>query len=635
MKKYKILVIIGTLLTAMACTDLEVVPYSEISPDNYYKDKVQIIAGVNRIYTHSWNSVGMGGYNRISETSADQLAWTNKGRHGYDGGVHGRQHYHSWTVDDNDACWDPWRTLFTGVGYANSIMDDFENVIDFAAAGISDTERQELESEIRGIRALFYMKLMDLYGNIPVVTTVGSPVNPPTVSRADVFKFVETELLEAAKTAAPLSKEKNGRFTLAAIYASLVELYLNAEVWSGTARWDDCITYCNKLINGEGGAINGVMELDDDVETTFSNANQSRSKEIIWSNASNKSKGRWVNPVNIAHFRERDILNTDYGANNGLIVTANAIESYSDRDLRKTSWFLYGIGKHPNQGPYLNIATADEDDYVVGTEEFAGLPLIFCNKPIKAVIDLDISGDDVTIVIKEWYSPEFPGEEAKLLIQNAFNGKGIKDILIENFTQDNNEVYLSGGYNLTDPRQYSWSQWNDYRYVWYDCKENSGARIYKYHPGQYTDADYGNADLVFYRLTDVYFAKAEALMRKSGVSQEVVSLINDVKRRAFEADYWNSDEAIANKDRYTTATLTMDELLAERGREFILEAKRRTDLIRFDKFEFAIPWWDANAGYGDGSGGSIVKDKTRRLLAIPRNALNVNPNLKQNDGYED
>ncbi|MDR1918892.1 MAG: RagB/SusD family nutrient uptake outer membrane protein [Tannerellaceae bacterium] len=631
MKKYKIIAVTGMLLCFTACTQLDVTPYSELAPENFYQNREQILMGVNRIYTHAWNSVGMGGYNRISETSSDQLSWPNKGRHGYDGGVHGRQHYHSWTIND-DSCWDPWRTIYTGVGYANSILDDFAK-IDFETAGVSEAERNALESEIRGMRALFYMKLMDLFGNIPIATTVGSPVNPPTVPQAEVFAFIEAELLEAAQKAAPLTREGNGRFTLAAIYATLVELYLNAETWTGTARWDDCIAYSDKLIRGEAGAVNATLMLDKDVNVTFSNVNTSQSTEILFCNASNKAKGRWINPVNIGYYRERDILNTDYGANNGLVVTPNAMASYSERDLRKTQWFMYGIGTGPYQGPYLNIATGDEDDYVIGSEEFTGLPVIFCDKPIKAVID--VQGDRV--LITEWYSPEFPGEEAKELIEKAFNGSNVKDFIISDFKDKNHkEWYLAGGYNTSDPRQYAWSELNDYRYVWYDCKENTGARLYKYKTGQYTDPEYGNADLVYYRLTDIYFAKAEALIRKNGGSatQEAVDLIHAAKQRAFESDYWSSQEALDNKDRYTTATLTLDELLAERGREFIMEAKRRTDLIRFGKFEFGIEgWWDANAGYADGSGGSIVKDPTRRLLAIPENAIRVNTNLIQNPGY--
>jgi hypothetical protein len=173
--------------------------------------------------------------------------------------------------------------------------------------------------------------------------------------------------------------------------------------------------------------------------------------------------------------------------------------------------------------------------------------------------------------------------------------------------------------------------------MWQDCAENTGARYNKYKSGTQFDANYGNNHFILYRLTDIYFAKAEALMRKNGntANQQAVDLINTVKKRAFLPEYWDTVEAETNADRYTIATLTMDELLIERGREFIFEGKRRLDLIRFDKFEFAAPgWWDGNAGYVDGSAGSINKDKTRRLFAIPGNALQANPNLKQNPGYD-
>jgi hypothetical protein len=73
---------------------------------------------------------------------------------------------------------------------------------------------------------------------------------------------------------------------------------------------------------------------------------------------------------------------------------------------------------------------------------------------------------------------------------------------------------------------------------------------------------------------------------------------------------------------YTTSTLTMDELLAEKGREFVFEGKRRSDMIRFGKFVTAT-WWDHQP-----SG-----DKKWTLFPIPRKQLVINTNLKQNDGY--
>jgi len=127
---------------------------------------------------------------------------------------------------------------------------------------------------------------------------------------------------------------------------------------------------------------------------------------------------------------------------------------------------------------------------------------------------------------------------------------------------------------------------------------------------------YNNTDWNIYRLTWIYFAKAEALMRKNGgiATAEAVQLINDCKVRAFAPATWTANQ-------YTVATLTLDELLAERGREFIFEGFRRDDLIRFGKFHTA-KWWDHEPTTAN-----------RQLYPIPQQQIALNPNLKQNPGY--
>ena len=67
----------------------------------------------------------------------------------------------------------------------------------------------------------------------------------------------------------------------------------------------------------------------------------------------------------------------------------------------------------------------------------------------------------------------------------------------------------------------------------------------------------------------------------------------------------------------------MEEMLDEWGREFLLEGRRRTDLIRFGRFGEA--WWDKEAD----------TDAHWELYPITRSALNQNKYLKQNPGYED
>ena len=652
MKKYSILLLGALLIGTSSCADLDVVPFGEITAETFYKNEIQIQAGVERPYTHAnaWAApTGQTGSWRIGEMSADQLAWPQKGRHGYDGGDHGRLHYHSWTSATSDnTTWSAWRLIFWGMGFTNNTLEDFEKV-DFASIGLTEADKAGYVGELRALRAWHYLRLMDLYGNIPVVTQVGVPLNPQTRPRAEVFEFIETELLEIAEGMFPLENRLAGRMTKAGVYAMLVELYLNAEEWTGTPRWDDCIIYCNKLINGEAGGLNGRMELDLDITTAFSNNNANLSKEAIFQIAYDRDQGMWLGRSDFGSYNERDILNSRDNGNNGIIVTPNAFNAYKGNDLRKHAWFMYGIGDgyagFNFQGPYKDIGRI-RNDYVLGTEEFTDRPLIFSYKPIKVVVE--VSGTSATpienrvVTIKEWYSPEFPGDDAKQKIEDAFNAMNVtataKRYVCNQYDAGMNEIYLSGAYNgQATELQYSWSTMNDYRYMWQDCAENTGARMIKYFHGQQTEPTYGCNHFLVYRLTEVYFAKAEALMRKNGgvATQEVVDLINVSKQRAFLPEYWNSAAAEASGDRYNTTTLTMDEFLAEHGREFIGEDKRRMALIRFDKFEFAIDgWWDANAGYTDGSMGTLNKDRSRRLFPIPGNALQANPTLKQNPGYD-
>jgi starch-binding outer membrane protein, SusD/RagB family len=146
-----------------------------------------------------------------------------------------------------------------------------------------------------------------------------------------------------------------------------------------------------------------------------------------------------------------------------------------------------------------------------------------------------------------------------------------------------------------------------------EAAENEGARWAKY---DYTNARNNQLanDWVFFRYADVLLMKAEALMRKNGgiASQEAVDLANQVRARAFPDD---------NSKLYTTATLTLSELLAERGRELACEGWRRNDQIRFGVFNDPADFRpDAAAA-------------TYNLFPIPQDQINANPNLAQNPGY--
>lgn len=543
MKKYKsiqsVLAATCLLFTATSCTDLSETVYTDLVTENFYTTKAEVLSAVARPYTHAraWAApTGQNSYWRLNEYSADQIAWPTKGRHGYDGGDWIRLHNHTWEIKEG-SIWNSWRLMFWGMGLCTDAMTNLEKR-DAQAMGLTEQEKSGFIAEMKGLRAYHYLKLMDLFGNIPVVTTIGTPENPPTVERAEVFKFIEQELLACINDLPVLSDGNIGSVARAAGYAMLAELYLNAEVWTGTPRLDDCIKACDYILSGQAGSQTGNLDLDRDLTTSFCNTNTTDSKEnlfvLAYDYSNSPSKCDWSS--DFYHFAQKYIYGGESNGNNGAVVIPSAYNQFSDKDLRKKQWMLIG--------PQFYFT--DPTQPVLGTEEYRGKQLVFVNE-----------------------------------IRRASEGKTSSTM--------------------------------------YDGEENSGARFNKYVSGPSSDrTTYWNNDYALYRLTEIKYFKAEALMRKNGgaATQEAVDLINDCRERAFAPEDW-----AANK--YTTATLTLDELCNERAREFIFEGKRRSDMIRFGKF-VTTNWWDHTAS----------NDKNREIFPIPYTALVANPALDQNPGYE-
>ena len=118
----------------------------------------------------------------------------------------------------------------------------------------SDMDEYSLKvAEVRYMRALYYYYLMDMFGNPPFITHVSSEA-PVQASRKEVFDFVESELKdvigegEGADVLAAAKSIKYGRADVVAGYMLLMRMCLNAEVYTGTARWEDARAYAEKAI---------------------------------------------------------------------------------------------------------------------------------------------------------------------------------------------------------------------------------------------------------------------------------------------------------------------------------------------------------------------------------------------------
>ena len=125
-----------------------------------------------------------------------------------------------------------------------------------------------------------------------------------------------------------------------------------------------------------------------------------------------------------------------------------------------------------------------------------------------------------------------------------------------------------------------------------------GIRVQKYHAG-----DYGSKYILF-RYGDVITMKAEALLRSGGDALAVVNALRAVRAPSLPA----------------LGSIDLAGMLDERGRELYWEGQRRTDQVRFETFD-------------DTWSFKTVTDGSRNIFPVPQQALDSNPNLRQNDGY--
>jgi hypothetical protein len=134
------------------------------------------------------------------------------------------------------------------------------------------------------------------------------------------------------------------------------------------------------------------------------------------------------------------------------------------------------------------------------------------------------------------------------------------------------------------------------------------------------DGDLVSTDFPVIRLADVYLMYAEAVVRggTGGSTTEAVNYINRIRERAYGDTSGNIG----------ASELTLDFLLAERGRELFWECTRRTDLIRFGRFTGNTYIWQWKGGVKQGT----ATDAKYNLFPIPVTDIAANPNLS-NENY--
>lgn len=322
-----IMILMGVAAFSQACTNLDETLYSEVTPSNFFKTDAEFVSALGAAYT-TMGGYATGDINEVQEMTTDEVVVPTRGSDWDDGGTQRRLHLHAWGYDDGFMN-NPWDFCYSGVSTANRLIYTFKTLSD--GGQVDATVADAYISELTSVRSFFYWQLVDLYGNIPYDNDFANALAaPPQVARATVYTNIVTDLEAAVPM---LTKTVDGttygRMNYWAGRFLLAKLYLNAQVYSGTAQWDKVISACDEIINS------GKYSLESNYFANF-NVNDQSSKEFIFAIPYDQIFFQGFNmDVASLHYGNQDTYHLTAQPWNGYCTLEKFYNSYEDADLRK------------------------------------------------------------------------------------------------------------------------------------------------------------------------------------------------------------------------------------------------------------------------------------------------------------
>ncbi|MEO6548994.1 MAG: RagB/SusD family nutrient uptake outer membrane protein, partial [Ferruginibacter sp.] len=351
-------------ITNIACTKLKDTSYTNIVSSTYSPTSGDLGSLVSPAYA-SWRAVVMSnatGWFITQEICGDELAVPAKPYGFVDGGLHRRMHEHQWTPEQAHVQ-DLWTKTYEGVTNCNRVIFQIES----GAIPVDPANKTAALAELKVLRASYYWVLCDNYGNVPLVDKFDVPNGflPDQSTRQQVYDFIVSEITSSIPALSDASDVSTyARFnTKWAAYALLAKVYLNAQVYTGTAQWAKCIEACNAVIASNKFLLEPIQK------DVFKAQNQA-SKEIVWAvphdeiYAGGFFLAAWtMSPQNQFTF------NAKSGGYGGLNAIPQFIDTYDPSDKRFTDGWMMGQ-QYSSSGVPLLCA--------YGT--LVGKPLIYVNE---------------------------------------------------------------------------------------------------------------------------------------------------------------------------------------------------------------------------------------------------------------
>ncbi len=428
-------------------------------------------------------TAGHHNYWSIQTVSSDEMQVGQKGGDWYDGGIWLDIHRHEYT-GASAPLRDTWNTQYNAISEVNASL---------AKAGLSANE----VAQLRVLRAFFYWRLMDVFGNVKIVTAVGQ--DAPQASRAEVFNFVESEILAALGvssvsanmdlTNSDLSTSpKKYRINQYAAVGFLSRVYLNAEVYSGTPRYQEAADAASWVID------NGPYEL-----TTEAN---SRVKNL----AKVANAGDNTNPMLI----------------NDELVGYPAMFAPNNQDNVELIWTV----------PFDGTTGGGMNFHMMGLHQPSQFTFNFDSQPWNGYQTL-------TAFYNSYDDPNDVRKKSNFLVgqQYSYAGLPLNDWAADDFDSAGQK---SLGLDYTP----------EINQLAPDSERQSGARMYKFSHAQFERNEKSN-DFPILRLSEMYMNRAEGLARAAGDWSLALPDVNVIRTRA-KASAWtdvDADKFLAERGR--------------------------------------------------------------------------------------
>lgn len=528
-----LLVSIFMLLNTTGCTDLYDDNWGSLTSESYVAQSEDDINGMlgapyvqlRKALLHQTNGF------RLNEITADAVVIPGRPNGWVDGGIYRVMHEHKWTSDHQFIKY-VWERIYAGIGLCNFAIHQ----INTGKIDLSEKAAKEAIAEMRTLRAIFYYMACDYFGNVPVQTEYEVPAGylPPQYQRKDVYDFIVKELTECIESN-DLSEEPKGnmygRVNKWAAWSLLAKMYLNAEVYTGTAQWQKCIDACEEVIKS------GKFNLDPKQIDVFCRTNNN-AQEMIF-----------------ALPFEYGVVNTDGVEDFSLHFQTICAGHYSafmgsEKVGGDDRWHLWGPGWNGICAIPQFISTFDEDDERYKQNWFKG------QQPIHP-----------TLI--EWGLGEEKGHNGWCVLAD-----GVTPI---NYTNEVNSIAESGEdqgfrlgkFTIEQPQHIRDNDWPFFRYA--DIlmmKAESLLRL-------------GKADDAAEIVTDVRARNYEGEFAVGGANDKA-TVTSAMLQAGSVYDYGRRD--VNSTTSEGGADVQFGRMLDELGWEFNQEARRRQDMIRFGVF---------------------------------------------------